>query len=210
MALAQTIQKPGLDVLNAFNQVGLLVKRATGGSQQPWVSTSPIDGSFYFTSQGTNEVTVAPPPVLPPPATAPKLAAVPSLLEQSAIAFVKEDMVQSQGTAADLVNYARRTLDDRIDYYGKPTTRADVLKDKERYVTSWPVRSYRLLTETIRTSCDDSKSSCQISGLLEFNLSNPANSRKSSGMSSFEYGIRFGPDGAKIFYERGKIISAQK
>jgi hypothetical protein len=24
------------------------VKRQTGGSQQPWVSSSPIDGNFYF------------------------------------------------------------------------------------------------------------------------------------------------------------------
>lgn len=42
-ALADTIRKPGLDVFQTFNQVGLLVKRATGGSQQPWVSSSPID-----------------------------------------------------------------------------------------------------------------------------------------------------------------------
>jgi len=42
------IRKPGLDVFQAFNQVGLAVKRATGGSQQPWVSSSPIEGEFYF------------------------------------------------------------------------------------------------------------------------------------------------------------------
>ena len=47
-ALAQTIRKPGLGVFDVFNNVGLMVKRATGGEQQPWVSSSPIDGSFYF------------------------------------------------------------------------------------------------------------------------------------------------------------------
>jgi formylglycine-generating enzyme required for sulfatase activity len=47
-ALAETIRKPGLGIFDAFNQVGLLVKRATGGVQQPWVSSSPIDGAFYF------------------------------------------------------------------------------------------------------------------------------------------------------------------
>ena len=50
-ALVQTIQKPGIDVFQTFNQVGLMVKRATGGSQQPWVSSSPIDGDFYFTEE---------------------------------------------------------------------------------------------------------------------------------------------------------------
>ncbi|PJG51176.1 hypothetical protein CVM73_32250 [Bradyrhizobium forestalis] len=47
-ALVETMQRPGLDVLQTFNQVGLVVKRATGSAQQPWVSSSPIDGSFYF------------------------------------------------------------------------------------------------------------------------------------------------------------------
>lgn len=47
-ALADTMTRPGLDIFQTFNQVGLSVKRATGGAQQPWVSSSPIDGSFYF------------------------------------------------------------------------------------------------------------------------------------------------------------------
>jgi formylglycine-generating enzyme required for sulfatase activity len=47
-ALADTIRKPGLGIFDAFNQVGLQVKRATKGVQQPWVSSSPIDGAFYF------------------------------------------------------------------------------------------------------------------------------------------------------------------
>jgi TPR repeat protein len=47
-ALATTVRRAGLDIFQTFNEVGLAVKRATGGSQQPWVSSSPIDGSFYF------------------------------------------------------------------------------------------------------------------------------------------------------------------
>jgi hypothetical protein len=47
-ALAETIRRPGLGIFDVFNEVGLAVKRSTGGLQQPWVSSSPIDGSFYF------------------------------------------------------------------------------------------------------------------------------------------------------------------
>ena len=47
-ALAATIKQSGLDIFQTFNQVGLAVKRDTGGAQQPWVSSSPIDGTFYF------------------------------------------------------------------------------------------------------------------------------------------------------------------
>jgi protein-disulfide isomerase len=51
-ALAENIQRPGLGLFDAFNAVGLAVKQATGGAQQPWVSSSPIAGSFYFAGIG--------------------------------------------------------------------------------------------------------------------------------------------------------------
>jgi Caspase domain len=47
-ALAQSLRRPGLGILEVFDDVGLAVKRSTGGAQQPWVSFSPIDGSFAF------------------------------------------------------------------------------------------------------------------------------------------------------------------
>jgi formylglycine-generating enzyme required for sulfatase activity/uncharacterized caspase-like protein len=47
-ALADILRKPGVGIFDTFNQVGLEVKRATRGTQQPWVSSSPIDGAFYF------------------------------------------------------------------------------------------------------------------------------------------------------------------
>jgi TPR repeat protein len=47
-ALAQTIRHPGIGLFDVFNEVGLSVKRATKGAQQPWLSSSPIEGGFYF------------------------------------------------------------------------------------------------------------------------------------------------------------------
>ncbi len=64
-ALADTIRKPGLGIFDAFNQIGLQVKRATKGVQQPWVSSSPIDGAFYFVPPGG---AVSPPAAAGPPA----------------------------------------------------------------------------------------------------------------------------------------------
>jgi hypothetical protein len=63
-ALASTIKQSGLDIFQTFNQVGLAVKRETGGAQQPWVSSSPIDGTFYFVppAAASPQIAVAPPP----------------------------------------------------------------------------------------------------------------------------------------------------
>jgi len=64
-ALATTITQAGLDIFQTFNQVGLTVKRETGGAQQPWVSSSPIDGTFYFVAPAAgslSQTAVAPSP----------------------------------------------------------------------------------------------------------------------------------------------------
>src|SRR5258708_6045197 len=70
-ALAETILRPGLGIFDAFNQVGLEVKRATGGAQQPWVSSSPIDGTFYFVSSEAGTQVAALPPRQPPAPASP-------------------------------------------------------------------------------------------------------------------------------------------
>jgi TPR repeat protein len=69
MALATAIRQPGLDIFHLFNQVGLTVKRDTQGSQQPWVSSSPIDGEFFFVrSEAPTDDAIA--PTIDVPATA--------------------------------------------------------------------------------------------------------------------------------------------
>jgi WD40 repeat protein len=47
-ALSDIIKRPGLSIFDAFNKVGPAVMEATSNQQQPWVSSSPIRGEFYF------------------------------------------------------------------------------------------------------------------------------------------------------------------
>ena len=61
-ALTAAMMKPGLGVFETFNEVGLTVKAATGGQQQPWVASSPIEGTFQFRAGSA-----APVPALPAP-----------------------------------------------------------------------------------------------------------------------------------------------
>jgi hypothetical protein len=89
-ALATTIQQAGLDIFQTFNQVGLTVKRETGGSQQPWVSSSPIDGTFYFAAPAAAsapQVAMAPPP---PPRLADTLRPDPDFVPIKDTALLRE------------------------------------------------------------------------------------------------------------------------
>lgn len=62
-ALVDAIRKPGVDVFQVFNRVGLNVKQATGGDQQPWFASSPVSGNFYFFA---GPVTIQPGPSADP------------------------------------------------------------------------------------------------------------------------------------------------
>jgi uncharacterized caspase-like protein len=78
-ALTQTIRRPGVDIFETFNDVGLAVMQATGDSQQPWLSSSPIRGKFYFAGLPSTPTpgapaAVEPAPKLTPPAANPAIA----------------------------------------------------------------------------------------------------------------------------------------
>src|SRR5271166_4991794 len=61
VALAEAIRKPGIPILEVFNQVGLAVDKATSGRQQPWMASSPLEGIFYFLGPTTVNIAPAPP-----------------------------------------------------------------------------------------------------------------------------------------------------
>jgi hypothetical protein len=116
-ALVDTIQKPGLDVLQTFNQVGLIVKRATGSSQQPWVSTSPIDGTFYFSgtpgqlaTAGPANDALPPPRPIPAPIAAPVAAAPASTPRASESEFVIPDSDRRVLSVGDLRGLSKDEL----------------------------------------------------------------------------------------------------
>jgi TPR repeat protein len=97
LALADSMRQPDLDIFRLFNQVGLKVKHDTQGNQLPWVSSSPIDGDFYFVHGDAAPDSVATPTIdaaLTPQAGASRDAA-PSPLPPSS------DFLQSLKARAD-------------------------------------------------------------------------------------------------------------
>jgi hypothetical protein len=60
LAFMNAIRQP-MGLLDVFNRIGLDVRQATRGEQEPWLAVSPIEGQFFFTPPG---------PSAPPPAVA--------------------------------------------------------------------------------------------------------------------------------------------
>ncbi len=124
-ALAQTIQRPGLGLFDVFNQVGLEVKKQTGGSQQPWVSSSPIGGSFFFSR--------------PPEAQPAALAAAPAHAEQPNEAQQVWGTIQNTTSVAVLERFIQQFP---ASFYSDiARTRLDELKKSQVTAPSTPPSS---------------------------------------------------------------------
>ena len=48
LAILEVLRRPHLEALEAFNQIGVLVRQRTGGVQVPWMSNSPVETRFVF------------------------------------------------------------------------------------------------------------------------------------------------------------------
>ncbi|MGJ5206689.1 YARHG domain-containing protein [Bradyrhizobium sp. HKCCYLR20261] len=128
-ALVDAVQRPGLDVLQAFNQVGLTVKKATASAQQPWVASSPIDGTFYFAGPGTGQPSAPVVAAVPPPSgPAPALASASRSPD-----FVFADSDQRLLSAADLQGRTKDEL--RI-------ARNEIFARRGRYFSSPELTTY--------------------------------------------------------------------
>jgi len=121
-ALAQTVKKPGLGIFEVFNQVGLEVKKQTGGSQQPWLSSSPIAGNFFFS--------------IPPEAQLAPLAAAPTHVEQPNEAQQVWGTIQNTASVAVLERFIQQFP--ASFYRDIARTRLDELKKSQAPAPSAP------------------------------------------------------------------------
>ena len=95
VALASAMRKPGIGLFDTFNSVGVAVKQATGGQQQPWVATSPIEGTFSFVPNSGAQLASA----------APGAAALPAPSDSSANDRALWDSVKDSRNADELKAY---------------------------------------------------------------------------------------------------------
>jgi hypothetical protein len=95
-ALTDAIRKPGQDIFQTFNAVGLAVKEATGGAQQPWVSSSPIAGNFYFAGQAAG-APAASAPTTAAPTAGDEAARAWSVIQNTSSVAVVEDFIRQFG-----------------------------------------------------------------------------------------------------------------
>lgn len=96
---------------------------------------------------------------------------------------------------------------DEVMYYGKKSTKKQVIKAKLAFARKFPQREYRP-REPISAACSDSV--CMVQGLVDFRSVDPVGKIISKGVASFEYRLLLAGGAFKISMEGGEVINRSR
>jgi hypothetical protein len=198
-ACLEGLSRAKIATLPLAHQNGLLRLRLDGGAQALSSARSACQGGRI-----ASITPVTPPraetPAAPPPAQT-------GTLDGRARAFVAEYMQRTEGRTEDVLAFVRNSFGAEIRYYGKVVPNAQVVEEKRRYLNRWPQRSYRLRLDTMRVQCDEARSTCQMSGELDYDVRDPKASRASSGGATYDLRVVFTQVGPKVVEESGRTLA---
>jgi hypothetical protein len=112
-------------------------------------------------------------------------------LRRKTAIFLVNLYASASGSNNDVLQEASRNYADRLPYFGKPYTRAQVLAELQRFDERWPIRSYRMQPSTLVVDCDESAMTCSASGLLDFDCRSPERGQRSWGRATFAYVLKY-------------------
>jgi hypothetical protein len=102
---------------------------------------------------------------------------------------------------------AARLYAPQILFYGRRTSARAVFEEKRRFLRRWPVRDYRPITGTMRTTCDGGPPICRVRTAIEFTASNPRRRRRSQGTALLDLQVSFAGGDPVIVAEASDVAS---
>jgi hypothetical protein len=128
-------------------------------------------------------------------------------LDARARQFLEDYMKRTEGETEQVLSFVRNNFGAEIRYYGKTVPLAQVVQEKRSYLNRWPQRRYTLKPDAVNIRCDEARSSCLMSGELDYDVRDPRSARASSGSATYELRVLFSQAGPKIVEESGRTLA---
>ena len=84
------------------------------------------------------------------------------------------------------LSFLDRVYPAQLLYFGKRSSKAYVMADKQAFVERWPQRAYSMRPGTVSTSCDPNDGSCTVSGIVDWRTSSIGRNAMSTGSARFQ------------------------
>jgi len=108
------------------------------------------------------------------------------------------------GPNADVLAAVDELYQDDVNYYGKKTTKAGVLKEKRAFAQRFPQREYKP-KDPVLVSCRDE--TCTVHGEVDFRAIDPIAHVLSTGVATFDYEFVVVGAKLKIQMENGHVVT---
>lgn len=111
--------------------------------------------------------------------------------------------------------YVRSVVGDSLEFYGKPTSRADFMKVQTAFTNRWPERQYWIQPNSEQINCDYKTYSCTVTGIVNWKDFSQARNAASSGSAKFKFLLKGqmnhtnGPVTFLIAAESGSVIGSK-
>jgi hypothetical protein len=130
--------------------------------------------------------------------------------EQRAMKFIIDYYSLWSGiTPATLI---AQTYAETIDFYGKNTSRSQLMAEKMKFSNRWPTRLFNIRDGSLRAQC--SESDCLVRGVVVWDTTSPTRNVRSIGSANFAFQVHVNQaDGSTtsplIWSENGSVIARQ-
>ncbi len=113
------------------------------------------------------------------------------------------------GSSDQVLPYLSSIYAPIVDYYGKPTTRESIIKEKFDFIRRWPIRQTWLPPgeASPRISCNDATAECEITGVRDFDAVIAERGARSVGVVRYSYTVRFAERSPQIVAEDRTVVS---
>jgi hypothetical protein len=189
-------------VVNFLSSKGITPKLDSPNARPVLPSSDVADLAKDFTVQVYCEV--AP---LNTSKTAPGPQRTTTSIEQQAKDFAISLQAKWSLPNAEALAGLDQVYEDEVMYFGKKSTKDEVIKEKSAFARKFPQRTYRP-REPISVSCSDRF--CTVHGLVDFRSVDPVAKIISEGIATFDYQLNFAGGTIKISLENGETLKRNR
>ncbi|MEC9343215.1 MAG: caspase domain-containing protein [Pseudomonadota bacterium] len=95
----------------------------------------------------------------------------------------------------------------QVDFYGKPFSYDEIMRDKASLMQRWPERNYFAPEQEMNVFCNPAGQSCSVTARIYWSVSSAARGKSASGISRTDLRLDFSGGGPRVVFENGETVS---
>jgi ATP-dependent protease ClpP protease subunit len=129
-------------------------------------------------------------------------------IEEDARAFAYRHFAVESESPESSLQHMNSHLSEVVLFYGKNSSKQEILLDHSKFVYRWPVRRYALRQAELNVTCEQRTDTCHIDAVVDWEASSVARNKKSVGVSTWSAAIFRTSQGKFIITAvTGKVLS---